>query len=176
MSAVINFDWCEDISLELVGGKKSSADDSHVVNQDLVLFWESEPFIRLEKKPLCFQWSRLHISLSTPARPVQPWERTSGGPVRPWSPPRLGYTSSNPEQNLWYLEASVMLFSCSGREWNSLQYGERSRKKQLCKHGFQQVCSRWGVSVRTSVEQWKRLSLCYLMLAAWLMCCSRLLI
>lgn len=33
---------------ELVGGKKSSADDSHVVKQDLVLFWESEPFIRLK--------------------------------------------------------------------------------------------------------------------------------
>lgn len=44
-----------DILPELVGGKKSSADDSHVVNQDLVLFWESEPFIRLGEKRLCFQ-------------------------------------------------------------------------------------------------------------------------
>ncbi len=82
----------------------------------------------------------------------------------------LDYLSSIAEQKLWYLGASVMLFSCSGRERNALQYGERLRKQQLCKHEFQQVRGR----VRRPVDQGKRLSLCYQTLSGLLRCRSRL--
>lgn len=78
----------------------------------------------------------------------------------------LGYLSSTAEKTLQYLGAFVMLFSCRGRERNGLQYGERPRKQQLCKHGFHQVCSRESVSVRGSVAQEKKLSFGYLMLSS----------
>lgn len=78
-------------------------------------------FYRIGRKPLCFQWTRLHISLSTPACPVQPWERTSGGPVRPWSSRGFITCLPPPSRSCCTRGASVMLFSCSGRVWNCLE-------------------------------------------------------
>lgn len=64
----------------------------------------------------------------------------------------LDYLPSTAEQKLWYLGASVMLFSCSGRVWFAMR---RKTEKAAAVQtwipaGLQQM---WCVCVRRSVER-----------------------
>lgn len=101
------------------GGKKSSAADSLVVNQDLVLFWESEAFIRME-------WRRATILLVKTSSSFfvnTSWSDTTARADVRWIGQtvviqELSYLSSRVVDRLRYLGASVMLFSCSRSAWN----------------------------------------------------------
>lgn len=148
LSAEFYLEWCDDILPELVGGKKSSAADSHVVNQDLVLFWESEPFIRLTKKSECAFREDVLIFLCQHQHVRS--NRESGRPVGQSGLGHSGgYISSTIEQKLWYLGgfSNVILVQWECKEWFAIR---REIEKAAAVQTWQ-VCSRRGASIQRFV-------------------------
>lgn len=94
-----------------------------------------------------FQSRRPHISLSTPARPLRPCERTSGGAVRMWSSraPRRVFHGGHPRGSA----SDGLLFS--GRVRNDVEGGEMLRNAAAVQTRVPAACP--GVNVRSSLDQ-----------------------